>query len=181
MSDEVVLVKNDSDLIQRYLLGIISLSELRVAISNNHDTDYDLDDIYEYLDLFYAENDIMNKIDNLQISNKLKVPPSIFKRHLREVVEGRISITELSNLLRIKRGTITGYLAKIGYTKTSSIEDTKTLTVLKAYYEGIITKYSAKCLLEVSSESRFDKLFDQYVKKYKNGIKQKPIVNKDNV
>ena len=83
-------------MIQRYLLGIISLSELRVAISNNHDTDYDLDDIYEYLDLFYAENDIMNKIDNLQINNKLKVDPSIFKRHLREVVEGRISITELS-------------------------------------------------------------------------------------
>ena len=42
-------VKDDEELIQMYLWGFKSIWDVRKGISDNHETDYDLDQIYDYI------------------------------------------------------------------------------------------------------------------------------------
>ena len=65
-------VKDDEELIQMYLWGFKSIWVVQKGISDNHNENYDLDDIYEYVDYYCNKSNYIKKIDELEISPGFK-------------------------------------------------------------------------------------------------------------
>lgn len=158
-----VLCKKDEEIIQCYIWGLNTIWDVRTGISNNHNTDYDLDEVYDYLDMFFDKNDALRKIDELEINSSLKVDVASFKYYLKKIVNGSIQIIDVSRILKIKRETIHDYLIKVGYSRTIRYDDWKTQLMLEKVVNGKIQKTSAPKILG-SDYTKFIKMLERYEK-----------------
>ena len=161
-----VLCKKDEEIIQCYIWGLNTIWDVRTTISNNHNTDYDLDEVYDYLDMFFDKNDALRKIDELEINSSLKVDVAAFKYYLKKIVKGSIQIIDVSRILKIKRETIHDYLIKAGFSRTVRYDDWKTQLMLEKVANGEIQKTSAPTILG-ADYTKFIKMLERY-KKEKN-------------
>lgn len=158
-----VLCKKDEEIIQCYIWGLNTIWDVRTVISNNHNTDYDLDDVYDYLDMFFDKNDILRKIDELEINKKLKVDETSFKYYLKKIANGRLKIIDVSRILKIKRDTIRDYLLKVGYSRNARYDDWKTQLMLKKVVDGEIQKAYAPTILGADYR-KFIEMLERYKK-----------------
>lgn len=157
------LCEKDEEIIQCYLWGLNSIWDVRTGISNNHNTDYDLEEIYEYLDMFFDKTNVLRKIAELEINPKLNVDESSFKYYLKQVVNGKLTISDLSIMAKVKRETIQHYLKKVGYSKYVSYDDWRTQLMFKKVIEGKVQITSAPVILG-TDYTRFVKMLKKYKK-----------------
>ena len=155
-------IKDDEELIQMYLWGFKSIWVVQKGISDNHNENYDLDDIYEYVDYYCNKSNYLKKIDNLEISPGFKKDKNILKYVLKKIVLGKSTIIEGANLVGCKRDTISNYLSQIGFVLPSHYKSKQMQLLLREYCEGRITRSEANYVLWIAPKN-----FTVYVKKYK--------------
>lgn len=155
-------VKDDEELIQMYLWGFKSIWDVRKGISDNHNTDYDLDQIYDYIDCYCNNTNLLKKIEELKVSPAMKEKEFKLKYVLRKIVLDDMQISAAALKLNCKRETVSGYLEKIGYVKPNQYRSKQMQLLLREYCEGRLNKCQVDFVLWINKSN-----FNIYVRKYK--------------
>ena len=155
IDESIELTVEDEQVMDCYLWGLVTIWEVIKVISDNHNTEFDIDDIYDLLEHYCEKTDPVNIIMNAIENQKLR-------DCLIDIVKNDISFRDAGKKYKIPNATISDYFIRLGLRKRITYNDKKLQYLLKKYFKGEVSKFEICHSLQVKP----DKL-NEYIERYK--------------
>lgn len=155
IDESIELTVEDEQVMDCYLWGLVTIWEVIKVISDNHNTEFDIDNIYELLEHYCEENDPVNIIKRSIENPKLR-------DCLIDIAKNDISFRDAGKKYNIPNATISDYFIRLGLRKRITYNDKKLQYLLKKYFKGEVSKFEICHSLQVKP----DKL-NEYIERYK--------------
>lgn len=155
IDENIKLTDEDEQVMDCYLWGLVTIWEVIKVISDNHNTEFDIDDIYELLEHYCDKTDPVNII-------KRRIENPKLRDCLIDIVKNDISFRDAGKKYKIPNATISDYFIRLGLRKRITYNDKKLQYLLKKYFKGEVSKFEICHSLQV----RPDKL-NEYIERYK--------------